>query len=133
MISRTTRLILTLLIALVAAGSEARAQYYYGHPSWRPYPPRPLYRPLPRVEADDNYQGRATGAEANAAPSAPVPVDPRYAALPPEDWPETGPRKELPPQLRRTVVDYITKEPAGTIVIDTPNTYLYLMLGNGKA
>ena len=26
-----------------------------------------------------------------------------------------------------------TKEPAGTIVIDTPNTYLYLVLGHGKA
>ena len=55
------------------------------------------------------------------------------AALPPEVRPETGPRKELPPQFRRTLVDYRTKEPAGTIIIDTPNTYLYLVLGNGKA
>src|SRR5262249_55568941 len=60
--------------------------------------------------------------------------DPRtLAALPPEVRPETGPKKELPPQFRRTLVDYYTKEPAGTIVIDTPNTYLYLVLGNGKA
>jgi L,D-transpeptidase catalytic domain len=36
-------------------------------------------------------------------------------------------------RIRRTQVDYFTKEPAGTIVIDTPNTYLYLVLGNGKA
>jgi hypothetical protein len=55
------------------------------------------------------------------------------SALPPEVRPETGPRKDLPPQLRRTLVDYYTKQPAGTIVIDTPNTYLYLVLGNGKA
>ncbi len=55
------------------------------------------------------------------------------AALPPEDRPETGPVKELPPQFRRTMVDYRTKEPVGTIIIDTPNTYLYLVLGNGKA
>jgi hypothetical protein len=41
-------------------------------------------------------------------------------ALPPEDRPETGPRKELPPQLHRTEVDYYTKEPAGTIIIATP-------------
>jgi lipoprotein-anchoring transpeptidase ErfK/SrfK len=47
--------------------------------------------------------------------------------------PETGPKKQLPPQFRRTLVDYSTKEPAGTIIIDTPNTYLYLVLGNGKA
>ena len=52
---------------------------------------------------------------------------------PPEDRPETGPTKELPPQFRRTTVDYRTREPAGTIIIDTPNTYLYLVLGNGKA
>ena len=42
--------------------------------------------------------------------------DPHFSALPPEDRPETGPRKELPPQFRRTQVDYFTKEPAGTIV-----------------
>ena len=55
------------------------------------------------------------------------------SALPPDDRPETGPIKELPPQFRRTTVDYRTKEPAGSIVIDTPNTYLYLVLGGGKA
>ena len=55
------------------------------------------------------------------------------AALPPEVRPETGPRKELPPQFRRTLVDYYTREPAGTIIVDTPNTYLYLVLGQGKA
>ena len=60
--------------------------------------------------------------------------DPRnMAAFPPDVRPETGPKKELPPQFRRTLVDYYTKEPAGTIIIDTPNTYLYLVLGNGKA
>jgi lipoprotein-anchoring transpeptidase ErfK/SrfK len=53
--------------------------------------------------------------------------------LPPEDQPEAGQPKELPPQFRRALVDYQTKEPAGTIIIDTPNTYLYLVLGNGKA
>src|SRR2546429_2536306 len=60
--------------------------------------------------------------------------DPTHmAAFPPDVRPETGPRKELAPQFRRTLVDYYTKEPAGTIINDTPNTYLYLVLGNGKA
>jgi hypothetical protein len=40
--------------------------------------------------------------------------------------PEAGPKKELASQFRRTLVDYRTKEPAGTIIVDTPNTYLYL-------
>ncbi len=57
----------------------------------------------------------------------------RIAALPPEDQPETGPAKELPPQFRRQLVDYVTSEPAGTIIIDTAHTYLYLVRGGGKA
>jgi len=40
---------------------------------------------------------------------------------------------ELPANLRRQVVAYATSEAPGTIVIDTPHTYLYLVLGNGKA
>ena len=36
----------------------------------------------------------------------------------------------LPPPDRR--LPHATK-PAGTIIIDTPNTYLYLVLGNGRA
>jgi lipoprotein-anchoring transpeptidase ErfK/SrfK len=55
------------------------------------------------------------------------------SALPPEEQPETGSVKALPPQFRRTTIDYPSKEPSGTIVVDTPHTYLYLVLGNGKA
>src|SRR6202163_682679 len=55
------------------------------------------------------------------------------AALPPDYQPETGPVQALPPQFRRAVIDLRTREPAGTIIIDTPHTYLYLVLGNGKA
>jgi lipoprotein-anchoring transpeptidase ErfK/SrfK len=40
---------------------------------------------------------------------------------------------EAPAQLRRQVVTYHTREAPGTIVIDTPNTHLYYVLGNGKA
>ena len=40
---------------------------------------------------------------------------------------------ELPARLRRQVVNYPTREAPGTIIIDTPNTYLYLVLGNGQA
>jgi lipoprotein-anchoring transpeptidase ErfK/SrfK len=35
--------------------------------------------------------------------------------------------------MRRAVVGYRTGEAPGTIIIDTPNTYLYLVLGGGKA
>jgi lipoprotein-anchoring transpeptidase ErfK/SrfK len=72
-----------------------------------------------------------------ANPNGPVDLTPQrggvYASLPPDYRPEEGEPKELPPHLRRQLVDYPTTEPTGTIVIDTPNTYLYLVLGNGKA
>ena len=55
------------------------------------------------------------------------------AALPPEEQPEVGAPKELAPNLRKQMVMLQTKEPAGTIIVDTANTYLYLVLGNGKA
>jgi len=68
---------------------------------------------------------------------APVDLNPSnsatVASLPPEDQPEVGETKELPANFRRQMVDYRTPEPAGTLIIDTPNTYLYLVLGNGKA
>jgi len=80
--------------------------------------------------------GDITGTVSNlAAPAAGREPDRGtvVAALPPEDQPEAGPAKELPPQLRRQLVTYPTTEPAGTLIIDTPHTYLYLVLGGGKA
>jgi lipoprotein-anchoring transpeptidase ErfK/SrfK len=70
-----------------------------------------------------------SGSIPQAGPNRPTVV----AGLPPEDQPESGPRKELPSQFRRQMVDYQTNEAAGTIIIDTPHTYLYLTLGNGRA
>ena len=39
----------------------------------------------------------------------------------------------VPERLRRTVVAFNTSEPSGTIVIDTGNTALYYVLGQGRA
>lgn len=39
----------------------------------------------------------------------------------------------LPDRLRKQIVSFDRSEPAGTIVIDTGNTYLYYVLGNGRA
>ena len=114
---------------------------YGDQPPQQAYPPP--YEPDPRTQT-----GRPPGPAAEPArhPAAARLGRPQrsvaeqqpssetvYAALPPEERPETGPRKELPPHLRRTTVDYRTREPAGTLIIDTANTYLYLVLGNGKA
>jgi lipoprotein-anchoring transpeptidase ErfK/SrfK len=40
---------------------------------------------------------------------------------------------ELPARFKRQVVAYSGPEAPGTIIVDTPNTYLYFVLGNGRA
>ena len=58
--------------------------------------------------------------------SAPPPVQ----AAPSEDG---SAAVEMPARLKRQIVSYATREPAGTVIIDTPNTYLYYVLGGGQA
>src|SRR6267154_68114 len=113
-------------------------------------PPGPVLSP-----ADPRY-GRPLGAPPvysdRGAPTGPIlsPDDPRYgrtdgpppvgpdrrptvlSALPPDEQPEVAPA-ELPANLRRQEVTFPTKEPAGTLIVDTPNTYLYYVLGGGRA
>ena len=67
-----------------------------------------------------------------AAPSA-APAQQSVASLPPEDQPETGEPKALDPKFKKQLVDYRGSEPAGTIIIDTTNKFLFLTLGGGKA
>jgi lipoprotein-anchoring transpeptidase ErfK/SrfK len=54
------------------------------------------------------------------------------SALPADEQPDAAP-VQLPPNLRRAEVTFPTKEPAGTLIVDTPNTYLYYVLGGGRA
>jgi lipoprotein-anchoring transpeptidase ErfK/SrfK len=60
---------------------------------------------------------------------APQPLIQQQAALP-DPGDENG---QLSPRLRRQTVDYASKEAPGTVVVDTPHTFLYYVLGNGKA
>jgi lipoprotein-anchoring transpeptidase ErfK/SrfK len=142
---------------------DAPASGYRGlPPSWlvddedQPLPPpgyRPNGQPLPSPGAQQYLAPQqqppvasiAPGQDAlrppaAIAPAAPVPqagapvtTSSLPSTLPPEDQPETGSPKALPPNLHRQLVDYPSKEPAGTLIIDTAHTYLYLTLGGGKA
>jgi lipoprotein-anchoring transpeptidase ErfK/SrfK len=40
---------------------------------------------------------------------------------------------QLDPRFQRQIVSLQTREAPGTIIIDTPNTYLYYVLGDGQA
>ena len=44
-----------------------------------------------------------------------------------------GMSSQLQVSLRRQIVAYSSQEPAGTVIIDTPNTRLLYMLGSGRA
>jgi lipoprotein-anchoring transpeptidase ErfK/SrfK len=132
-----TGIIAALLIGLGAPGGHSWAQHAWAqYDAPRAYPP-PQSLPSQPIPLGPDRAVRDTAAPRDATGSNRIDSrngDSRnMAALPPEVRPETGPRKELPPQFRRTLVDYYTREPAGTVIVDTPNTYLYLVLGQGKA
>jgi lipoprotein-anchoring transpeptidase ErfK/SrfK len=40
---------------------------------------------------------------------------------------------DVPARLHRQIVEYSTAEAPGTVIVDTPHTYLYLVLGGGRA
>ena len=82
-----------------------------------------------------------TAAFSASATAAPLPLFPFFMtpaaeaappvqAAPPQD---EGTVVQIPARLKRQVVNYTTREAPGTVIIDTPNTYLYLVLGNGQA
>ena len=104
----------------------------------RPNPPSPLdsrmdeWGPPVRPPSDIDF-GRPPDQTFSPGATAPRRAPSNFASLPPEDQPELGRPKEVPPQFKRQLVNYETREPAGTIVIDTSNTFLYLALGDGKA
>jgi lipoprotein-anchoring transpeptidase ErfK/SrfK len=81
----------------------------------------------------------ASSGAASAAPLQLFPfiVEPPAAYAPPtvqsapsQDEVTTA---ELPARLKRQIVSYATREAPGTVIIDTPNTYLYYVLGGGQA
>lgn len=77
----------------------------------------PFFQPLPTMTAPQPLQ-----------PYQPYQA-PTYQAAPSEDQDAV----ETPARFRRQTVSYATREAPGTIIIDTPNTYLYYVLGNGQA
>jgi lipoprotein-anchoring transpeptidase ErfK/SrfK len=66
-----------------------------------------------------------------------LPPPPMQSAMPPsvQAVPDENQSSaiEMPARLKRQVVSYATREAPGTVVIDTPNTYLYYVLGGGQA
>jgi lipoprotein-anchoring transpeptidase ErfK/SrfK len=94
------------LIAATLAGGPAHAQQMFNYltpPAPTQIAPEQQFEPQQRTEPQ---QARSEVGDENA---------------------------DLAPRLRRQIVDYASKEAPGTIIVDTPHTFLYYVLGNGKA
>ena len=105
----------------VVMPGDGRPSPGYGRPLPPALPPAAAVPAVPDVP-------RPPG---DITPRKPPPSN--LSALPPEEQPEQGEPKELPPNLQRQLVDYSGPEAPGTIVIDTSNTYLFLVLDGRKA
>jgi lipoprotein-anchoring transpeptidase ErfK/SrfK len=121
-------------------------------PHVRPLRPNPL---APPAQAAPGLYGRSyapaqatvdpygrTYAPAQAAPdpyapqvySAPAAAGMQMAALPGSVQQEPiGAARAVDPRFRRQVVDYDGPHRPGTVVVDTPRKFLYLVQGGGKA
>jgi lipoprotein-anchoring transpeptidase ErfK/SrfK len=60
-----------------------------------------------------------------------LPAQGPQASMPQQ--PEAGQRGDPASRFKRQIVDYRTSEAPGTVIVDTPHTYLYYVLGGGKA
>jgi lipoprotein-anchoring transpeptidase ErfK/SrfK len=86
------------------------------------YQQQPAYQQQPEYQQQPSYE-------------------PRRALLPQGDMQQAEPQQEasdptqrpFDPKFEKQMVDYSGKESAGTLVVDTPNKFLYLVQGNGKA
>jgi lipoprotein-anchoring transpeptidase ErfK/SrfK len=61
-----------------------------------------------------------------------VPMEPQQVMRQPEEAIEPA-RPSFDPKFEKQLVDYHGKEAAGTIVVDTPNKFLFLVQSDGKA
>src|SRR5882724_2595920 len=101
----------------------------YPHEDDRALRPPAAIGPPGNVTGSVQQQSPAQGAQPPQGPDGRPMV---LSALPPEEQPDAAP-VNLPPNLRRQEVRFPTKEPPGTLIVDTPNTHLYYVLGNGRA
>jgi lipoprotein-anchoring transpeptidase ErfK/SrfK len=79
----------------------------------------PRYQQQPSYQQEPGYDPRR-------------PMEPQRAMRQQEESIEPA-RPSFDPKFEKQLVDYHGKEGAGTIVVDTPNKFLFLVQGDGKA
>ena len=81
------------------------------------------YQQQPAYQQQPEYGGRR---------SLLPPMDPQQSMRPQEEASEPA-QRPLDPKYEKQVVEYHGRESAGTIVVDTPNKFLFLVQGDGRA
>ena len=118
-------------IAVVAIAVGAAAYGLLSHPATvqpkHPAVHQALAPPAPALALALTTPAPATVTAASVSP-APVAAAPAPAPTPEVEIPKAA---DAPGKFVRQVVDYVSREAPGTVVVDTGNTFLYLVL-NGK-
>jgi lipoprotein-anchoring transpeptidase ErfK/SrfK len=88
-----------------------------------PYQQQPSYQQQPAYQRQPSYEPRR---------ALLPPMDPQQVMRQPQDVDEPA-YAPFDPKFEKQLVEYHGKEGPGTIVIDTPNKFLFLVQENGKA
>ena len=114
----------------VAIGAVAAVALGYGL-LWRPASVQPIRKQaahqVPAPSSPTPSTPVHVSAPAQAPASVPVPIPAPALRV------ETPKAADAPGRFVRQVVDYVSHQPPGTVVIDTGNTFLYLVLNDGQA
>jgi len=87
------------------------------------------YQQQPAYEPQPAYQQGGYGGPRGYLP----PMDPQQQMRQQQEEAADPAQRSFDPKYAKQVVDYTGKESAGTIVVDTPNKFLFLVQGDGKA
>jgi lipoprotein-anchoring transpeptidase ErfK/SrfK len=129
--------------AIDAAGSPQQPTVIYGAPPAQPAPTRAAYVDQSRMGGgfieflfgDEPRRGYQQRPAYQQQPSyyEPQRASPPEQATPEQEEASDPTQRPLDPKYEKQLVDYDGKEKPGTLVIDTPNKFLYLVQGDGKA
>ena len=132
------RMVLVALLASACGSSPAFGQLMPVYSATVQPPARLVAQPAPALRG--HYGGGFIEVLFGDGPRPGYPVQPQYDGrraymVPGGEPPEYGEarRYEMNPIYRRQLVDYHGGEKPGTVIIDTPQRFLYLIQEDGKA
>jgi lipoprotein-anchoring transpeptidase ErfK/SrfK len=131
----------SIAVLLGCAGAQAQQQMMVVSPSYAAPPRMVMVAPQPQRGRDaldlgggfvEFLFGERNNGPQVYAPAPPPDTRPVYANTTTLD-PQYYNPASIDPAYQRQEVDYSGSEEAGTLVIDTPNRFLFLVQGGGKA